>query len=145
LIVNRICSLAQKGFNNQRYTQECLINIIETIQHCHRNNVEGAVVAVDMAKACDTLSHGFSREVFRFFYFGPNIINWLSLLGENRTSCILLTTANTAATLTWAEAVPKGTTFHPTPLILRSRFSFLKLNWTPVSLGFGKTSFFHHM
>ncbi len=71
LVVNRICSRAQKGFNNQRYTQECLINVIETIQHCHRNDVKGAVVAVDMAKAFDTLSHSFLREVFNFVNFGP--------------------------------------------------------------------------
>jgi hypothetical protein len=31
LVVNRICSRAQKGFNKLRYTQECLINVIETI------------------------------------------------------------------------------------------------------------------
>jgi hypothetical protein len=34
-IVNRVCSRAQKGFNNQRYTQECLINVMETIAHCN--------------------------------------------------------------------------------------------------------------
>ncbi len=43
-----------------------------------------------MAKAFDTLSHGFLREVFNFFTFGPSIIDWLTLLGENRTACILL-------------------------------------------------------
>jgi hypothetical protein len=42
-----------------------------------------------MAKAFDTLSHGYLREVFKFFNFGPNIIKWLSLLGENRSACIL--------------------------------------------------------
>jgi hypothetical protein len=45
-VVNRICSRAQKGFNNQRYTQECLINVVETIQHCNVNSINGAVVAV---------------------------------------------------------------------------------------------------
>jgi hypothetical protein len=89
-IVNRICSRAQKGFNDKRYTQECLINVIETIQHCNVNNVNGAVVAVDMAKAFDTLSHHFLQEVFRFFIMGPGIIRWLTLLGENRTACLLL-------------------------------------------------------
>jgi exonuclease III len=58
-IVNRICTRAQKSFNNQRYTQECLINVISTIQHCQSNCIRGAVVAVDMAKAFDTLSHRF--------------------------------------------------------------------------------------
>ncbi len=49
-VVNHICSRAQKGFNSQRYTQECLINVIETIAHCNSEDINGAVVAVDMAK-----------------------------------------------------------------------------------------------
>jgi hypothetical protein len=89
-IVNRICSRAQKGFNSQRYTQEVLINVMETIRYCNNCNIAGAVVAVDMAKAFDTLSHSFLREVFKFFGMGPNIIRWLTLLGENRQACILL-------------------------------------------------------
>jgi len=48
------------------------------------------VIAVDMAKAFDTLSHGFMNEVFRFLNFGPNLIRWLKLYGENRTACIIL-------------------------------------------------------
>jgi hypothetical protein len=43
-----------------------------------------------MAKAFDTLSHGFMNEVFRFLNFGPNLIRWLKLYGENRTACIIL-------------------------------------------------------
>jgi hypothetical protein len=50
----------------------------------------GGVVAVDMAKAFDTLSHGFMLEVFRFLNFGPNLIRWLRLYGENRKACIIL-------------------------------------------------------
>jgi exonuclease III len=50
-VVNRICSRSQKGFNDKRYTQECLINVIESISHCNSAGVPGAVVAVDMAKA----------------------------------------------------------------------------------------------
>jgi hypothetical protein len=89
-IVNRVCSRAQKGFNDSRYTQEVLINVLETIRHCNTNNVSGALVAVDMAKAFDTLSHGYLTEVFKFFNFGPNMIKWLNLLGTKRTACIIL-------------------------------------------------------
>jgi len=42
-----------------------------------------------MAKAFDTLSHRFMREVFKFLNFGPNLMKWLALYGENRTACIL--------------------------------------------------------
>jgi len=89
-IVNRVCSRAQKGFNDCRYTQEVLINVLETIRHCSHNNISGALVAVDMAKAFDTLSHGYLTEVFKFFNFGPGIIKWLNLLGTKRTACIIL-------------------------------------------------------
>jgi hypothetical protein len=56
-IVNRICSRAQKGYNSERYVQEVLINVVETIAHCKSNNLRGAVLAVDMAKAFDSLDH----------------------------------------------------------------------------------------
>ncbi len=89
-VVNRICSRAQKGFNDSRFTQECLINVIETIRHCNNNNISAAVVAVDMAKAFDTFSHGFLEQDFKFFNFGPNMQKWLRLLGTRRTACIIL-------------------------------------------------------
>ncbi len=89
-IVNRICSHAQKGFNNKWYTQECLINVLETIQHCNVNNINGAVVAVDMAKAFDTLSHKLLWNVFKLFNLSDYMIKWLTLLGKNRQACILL-------------------------------------------------------
>jgi hypothetical protein len=41
-------------------------------------------------KAFDTLSHRFMVEVFQFLNFGPNLIRWLRLYGENRTACIIL-------------------------------------------------------
>ncbi len=93
-IVNRVCSRAQKGFNDSRYTQEVLINVLETIAHCNVNGIKGGIIAVDMAKAFDTLSHGFMREVFKFLNFGPNLIRWLRLYGENRTACIILDNNN---------------------------------------------------
>jgi hypothetical protein len=43
-----------------------------------------------MAKAFDTLSHGFMLEVFPFLNFGPNLIRWLRLYRENRNACIIL-------------------------------------------------------
>jgi hypothetical protein len=50
----------------------------------------GGVIAVDMAKAFDTLSQGFMTEVFKFLNFGPDLIRWLRLYGENCTACIIL-------------------------------------------------------
>jgi exonuclease III len=88
-IVNRVCSRAQKGYNNKRFTQEVLINVCDTIGYCRDANLNGALVAIDMAKAFDTLSHKFLNAVLKFFRFGPEMIKMLELLGNNRQACIL--------------------------------------------------------
>jgi hypothetical protein len=87
-IVDRICSRAQKGYNSNRYVQEVLINVCESIAHCKTNNIRGSVLAVDMAKAFDSLDHKFINAVYKFFGLGNNMIKWLTLLGNKRTACI---------------------------------------------------------
>jgi hypothetical protein len=89
-IVDRVCSRAQKGCNSNRYVQEVLINVCETIAHFKNNNLRGAVLAVDMAKAFDSLDHDYIKVVFRFFGFGENLIKWLNLLGYKRQACIIM-------------------------------------------------------
>jgi len=89
-VVNRICSRSQKGFNNQRYTQEVLINVWESVAACRKNKVRGAILAIDMAKAFDTLSNDFLLEVYKFFGIGQSMIKWLQLIGHNRYACIKL-------------------------------------------------------
>ena len=41
IISNRILSRAQKGFNQQRQIQEAIINTLETIDYCKRENIKG--------------------------------------------------------------------------------------------------------
>jgi hypothetical protein len=83
-----IFSRAQKGFTNTRYIQEVLINVCETIGYCNANNIPGCIVAIDQAKAFDTISNRYMVEVYKFFGFGENMIRLLSVLGSNRTATI---------------------------------------------------------
>jgi hypothetical protein len=130
-IVNRVCSRAQKGFNNQRYTQECLINVLETIAHCNTNGINGAVVAVDMAKAFDTLSHNFLREVFKFFNFGPVIIDWLSLLGENRSACIILDNGSYSRNFALNRGRAQGDNISPNTFNFADQILIFKIELDP--------------
>jgi hypothetical protein len=130
-IVNRVCSRAQKGFNNQRYTQECLINVLETIAHCNTSGVNGAVVAVDMAKAFDTLSHNFLREVFKFFNFGPVIIDWLSLLGENRSACIILDNGSYSRNFALNRGRAQGDNISPNTFNFADQILIFKIELDP--------------
>ncbi len=83
-----IFSRAQKGFTNDRQIQEVLINVIESIAYCKKNEINGAILSIDQAKAFDTVSHRFMHSVYTFFGFGPNFVKLLETLGNNRTACI---------------------------------------------------------
>jgi hypothetical protein len=83
-----IFSRAQKGFTLDRHIQEVLINVIEMIAHCNNHGIPGAIVSIDQAKAFDTISHKYMREVYRFFGFGNNFIKLLETLGNGRNACI---------------------------------------------------------
>jgi hypothetical protein len=134
-IVNRICSGAQKGFNSQRYTQEVLINVLETIRHCNTNEINGALVAVDMAKAFDTLSHSFLREVFKFFGIGPRMIKWLTLLGENRQACILLDDGTYSRNFTLGRGRAQGDNISPNTFNFAEQILIFKLELDPSLVG----------
>jgi hypothetical protein len=137
-IVNRVCSRAQKGFNSQRYTQEVLINVMETIRYCNNCNIAGAVVAVDMAKAFDTLWHNFLREVFKFFGMGPNIIRWLTLLGENRQACLLLDDGTYSRNFPLGRGRAQGDNISPNTFNFADQILIFKIELDPVFRGIVK-------
>jgi hypothetical protein len=89
-ISNRILSRAQKGFTGGKYIQECLINIIETIKRSNDFNVPTFILAIDQAKAFDSVRHDFMRLCLEFFGVPENLIRILEVFTTNRTAAILL-------------------------------------------------------
>jgi hypothetical protein len=67
-----VFSRGQKGFTNGRYIQEVLINVIEMIAHCKKNNIPGVVVSIDQAKAFDSVSHKYMSQVYKFLALALN-------------------------------------------------------------------------
>jgi hypothetical protein len=88
-VVNRVLSRSQKGFTRARQIQEVVINLSETIHNCKKNNIKGAMVCVDQAKAFDSVDHNFMKKTFKFFGFGDRFISWLCTIGMNRKACII--------------------------------------------------------
>ncbi len=64
------------------------MNVIEMISHCNQNGIPGAILSIDQAKACDSVSHKYMHQVYKFFGLGPNFIKLLETLGNGRTACI---------------------------------------------------------
>jgi hypothetical protein len=126
-IVNRVCSRAQKGFNNQRFTQEVLINVWESVAACKKNKVRGAILAIDMAKAFDTLSNDFLLAVYKFFGFGPTMIRWLQLIGNNRYACINLGGGTLSRRFLLERGRPQGDVISPNTFNFCAQILIFKL------------------
>jgi hypothetical protein len=88
LACNFIYNRSQKGFTSNRYIQEVLINLCETIGYCNSNNIPACIVAIDQSKAFDSISHRYMIEAYKFFGLGQPFINLLTTLGSGRTACI---------------------------------------------------------
>jgi hypothetical protein len=91
-VTDRILSRAQKGFTSSRFLQEVLINVIETIAKCNNENAAGLILAIDEAKAFDSLSHDFMEKTWNFFGFGENFKKMLSTITRGRASCVIMDT-----------------------------------------------------
>jgi Reverse transcriptase (RNA-dependent DNA polymerase) len=89
-VANRILSRAQKGFLPGRYIQECIINLVETINYCEKNKIEAFVLALDMAKAFDSIRQDYLTEVYKFFGFGEKMIKIINVFTTGRKACIFL-------------------------------------------------------
>ena len=68
---------------------------------------------MDMAKAFDTLSNSFLSRVLKFFNFGDNFTQWLSLIGNNRTACVLLDNGDTTRNFALERGRPQGDNISP--------------------------------
>ncbi len=66
-----------------------MINTVDIIRHCDNNGVVGAILSLDQKKAFDSVLHGYMREVYRFFGFGPVFISFMETIGTKRTARIM--------------------------------------------------------
>ena len=73
-------------------------------------------MAIDMAKAFDTLSNKFLDEVLKSFGFGNNMLAWLKLLGTNRTACIMLENGEMTRNFSLGRGRPQGDNISPNTL-----------------------------
>ena len=110
--------------------RKSLITSGETIKRCKTNGIISAVMAVDIAKAFDTLSNNLLDKVFLYFGFGPTIRNWLTLYGTNRTACIMLENGTLSRNFNLERGRPQGDNISPSLQIL-----IFKLELDPCILG----------
>jgi len=88
--------------------------VLENIAYCKTNNIPGAVVAVDIAKAFDTVLHPYMNAAYRFFGVGNIFISMMETLGCGRNACIIFDDNSLSKNFSLGTGRPQGD--NPSPL-----------------------------
>jgi hypothetical protein len=126
-----IFSRAQKGFTKDRHIQEVLMNVIEMIAHCKKNNISGAILSIDQCKVFDSVSHKYMHEVYAFFGLGPNFIRLLETLGNNRKACIAFDDGSHSAEIDLECGRAQGNTSSPIEYNMAQQIIIFKIELCP--------------
>jgi exonuclease III len=128
---DRFTSRAQKGFTTSRYLQEVILNVTQNISYCEENNIPGALVSVDLAKAFDTIYHGFVRAAYKFFGVGDLMLDIMDTLGTNRTSRIIFDDNTLSRPIKLGTGRPQGDVPSPLQFNAGNQILLFKLELDP--------------
>jgi hypothetical protein len=131
LFNDKFCSRAQKGFTSSRQIQEVILNINQSIGFCNAHNISAALVSVDLAKAFDTILHGYVRETFKFFNVGENFLDIMDTIGTGRYAQILLSDNKPSRKFQLNTGRPQGDTPSPISFNVGEQILLFKLELDP--------------
>jgi Reverse transcriptase (RNA-dependent DNA polymerase) len=128
-ICDKVLSRGQKGFTSKRYIHECLINITETAAYCEKNNIPAFILAIDMAKAFDTVRHEFMEYVYKFFGIGEKFRKILKTISTNRFASILLDDGKVTKAFKLGTGFPQGNNPSPKQFNLVEQILIFKIEF----------------
>jgi hypothetical protein len=108
-----------------------LINVLDCIGYAKKNNIKGAVISIDMAKAFDTVSQRFLSECYKFFGLGPNFVNMLETVGKSRTACIIFDDGTLSKNFDLKSGRPQGENLSPIQYNICNQILLFKLELDP--------------
>ena len=79
----------QNAFVKGRTIFDEIRTIEDVIEHTKQNGLAGFLVAIDFEKAFDTLNFNYLIRILHEFNFGPSFIQWIRVLYNNASSCVM--------------------------------------------------------
>ena len=79
----------QNAFVKGRSIFDAVRSIDDIVDYCKRNGWLGILVAIDFEKAFDTVNFNFLIRTLHKFNFGPSFIQWIRVLYEHSSSCVM--------------------------------------------------------
>ena len=88
-ILNRIIHRDQTGFLKGRYIGENLLELLATIGHAQKHDIDAIVVSFDFEKAFDKIEWDVLDQVLQLFNFGDNFRSYIKLCQIGMQSTVL--------------------------------------------------------
>jgi hypothetical protein len=79
---DQACGVPKRSINAQLYHLQAVIE--------HAGRAGGALVAIDLRKAFDVVSHEFMLEVLKKMNIGPQFIRWIKIMYKESQSRVLV-------------------------------------------------------
>ena len=79
----------QTGFVKGRFIGQNVRLLNDIMEYTELNKIPGIMVLIDFEKAFDTLEWHFLQNTLKYFNFGPNLRNWISVMYSDVESGII--------------------------------------------------------
>ena len=90
-VLPEVINLNQNAFVKGRIIFDAVRTIDDVIEYARYKDIPGILVAIDFEKAFDSLNliQFFILRVLHAFNFGPSFIQWIRVLYNNASSCVM--------------------------------------------------------
>ena len=88
-VLPTIISANQTGYVKGRYIGESIRIITDMMSFTKKKNIPGLAVFLDFEKAFDYIEWCYLQKCLEAFNFGPQLRQWISVLYNNISSCVL--------------------------------------------------------
>ncbi len=88
-VMNKLINEGQKAYVEGRYIGDNARLMEDIIFECEENNIPGAIIFIDQAKAYDRVEWEWLEKVMKRFNFGQKFIGWITMLYQNAKSTIM--------------------------------------------------------
>ena len=90
-VLPEVIHFNQNAFVKWRTICDAVRTIDDVIDFAKYKDIPGILVAIDFEKAFDSLNFDFLLRVLHAFNFGPSFIQWIRVLYNNASSCVINT------------------------------------------------------
>ena len=88
-LLPKIINPDQTGYVKGRYIGENVRLIQDIMFYTKRMNSPGIAIFLDFRKAFDSIEWEYLKAVLKAFNFGPNFLNWIYVLYNEASSCVI--------------------------------------------------------